>query len=320
MKEKILITGSAGFIGSYLCKSLIEDGNDVLGIDNLYDLDSNPLKKNRLEELEQKYSLNFKKIDICDYRILDKVFNEFKPNKVVHLAARTGIRVSSNYNIEYINSNVLGFTNIIELSRKFNIDGLIYASSSSVYGGSGELPFSTEDKINKPLSIYGATKIANELIAHSYYKMYELNSTGLRFFNVYGPKGRTDMAYYIFTDRIYNNKSVDLYNFGQMERDLTYIDDVIDGIKQSIIKNPNCEIFNLGTNRSISMKRLIEIIEQILDKKAIVNLCGENRGEMYQTLSDIDKTKKILNYKPKIDVEHGMQRFIDWYIRYSNDL
>ena len=315
--EKILVTGAAGFIGSHLCESLIQDGNEVLGLDNLCGQKQLHIKKYRLSNLVKLYSLSFKEVDICNIACLDKVFDEFRPNKVIHLAAKAGIRSSYENNLKFINSNIVGFANIIDLSAKHNVEGFIYASSSSVYGDNKKMPFSTEDCIVNPLSVYAATKISNEMIAKSYSNMYELNTTGLRFFNVYGPKGRPDMAYYIFTDKIYNNVPIFLHNFGNMDRDLTYIDDIINGIKLSISKNYQCEVFNLGNGKSENLQTMVKLIEKMLNKKAIIKLCDKDDCEMIRTCSDIDKTKRLLGYKPEIDIELGMKRFIEWYKNYN---
>ena len=266
-KEKVLITGCAGFIGMHLSKALLVDGLEVYGIDNLNDYYEVSLKKNRLNVLKEYNGFTFCKADIIDYETLKKIFEKFKPSKVVNLAAQAGVRYSLVNPHSYIQSNVLGFLNILECCRYFNVQGLIYASSSSVYGGNELVPFSENDLVDSPISIYAASKKSNELMAYTYNSLYDIRSTGLRFFTVYGPWGRPDMAMYIFTKKILNNEPIDVFNYGDMQRDFTYIEDIVNGVRLALNKNYKCEIFNLGNNRVENLKRVISHIEKELNKR-----------------------------------------------------
>ena len=259
--KKILVTGCAGFIGMHLCKKLLDDGFEVLGVDNLNDYYDVKLKKRRLSNLEKYKDFYFQKIDIINFKSLSDSFSQFKPRKVVHLAAQAGVRYSLENPHAYINSNILGFMNILECCKNYSIKGLIYASSSSVYGLNKKIPFSVNDTVNKPISIYAATKMSNELMAHTYSHLFGLHTTGLRFFTVYGPWGRPDMAIYLFADKISKNKKIEVYNNGDMKRDFTFIDDILSGIISSIKKNYKCEIFNLGNNIPVKLLDMVELIE-----------------------------------------------------------
>ena len=235
-KKQILVTGCAGFIGMHLCKSLLDDGYNVLGIDNLNKYYDPGLKRDRLKILEDYDLFSFLKLDITDLNELSHTFRNFNPSKVVNLAAQAGVRYSIENPHTYVDSNINGFMNILECSRKNNIKNLVYASSSSVYGGNTKVPFSEDDMVNKPISVYAVSKVTNELLAHTFHRLYGLKSTGLRFFTVYGPWGRPDMAMYIFVRKILNDEPIDVFNFGNMERDFTYIDDIIKGIRAAMIK------------------------------------------------------------------------------------
>ena len=268
LKEKILVTGCAGFIGMHLSKALLEQGYDVIGVDNLNDYYDVKLKLHRLEQLENNESFIFKKIDIVEIKNLDKVFKKYSPDKVVNLAAQAGVRYSLKNPNSYIQSNILGFMNVLECCRHNCVKGLIYASSSSVYGGNEKIPFSENDNVDKPVSIYAASKKANELMANSYSHLFNLNTTGLRFFTVYGPWGRPDMAIYIFTKKIIKNEPIEVFNNGNMMRDFTYIDDIISGIISSIENNYHCEVFNLGNNKSEDLMEVVKLIEKKINKKS----------------------------------------------------
>ena len=263
--SKILITGAAGFIGYHLCKSLLEDGYEVLGIDNLNDYYDTNLKQARLEQLKQFKSFTFNKVDIADRESLTKSFQSFNPQKIVNLAAQPGVRYSIENPYNYMDSNLVGFLNIIELCRNNKVKNFIYASSSSIYGANKKMPYSVDDRVNQPVSLYGATKRANELIAYSYSHLYDLCTTGLRYFTVYGPWYRPDMAMFIFTQKIIDGKPISVFNNGNMKRDFTYIDDIIRGTRSAIEKNYKCEIFNLGNSKSESLMELIDIIEKRLE-------------------------------------------------------
>ena len=314
--EKILVTGSSGFIGMHLCKNLLDDGYIVEGIDNMNDYYDPSLKEARLNLLSDYDNFNFNKIDISNLQDVEKVFYNFRPEKVVNLAAQAGVRYSLINPHAYIQSNIIGFTNIIEACRHYDVTGLIYASSSSVYGGNKKIPFSVNDRVDKPISIYAASKISNELIAHTYSHLYNLNTTGLRFFTVYGPWGRPDMAIYIFTDKISNGKKIQVFNHGEMQRDFTYIDDIVNGIRASIENNYSCEIFNLGNNRCENLMDMVSCIEKTLDKDADIEFIDIQPGDVPKTFADIDQAGNKLSYKPKISIEKGIPKFIEWYKAY----
>jgi len=316
MNNKILVTGAAGFIGYHLCESLLKDDIIICGVDNLNNYYDVNLKVERIKKLKCNKNFIFKKIDISINEQLSKVFNEFKPEKVINLAAQAGVRYSIDNPYVYANSNLVGFINIIELCRLNKIEGFIYASSSSVYGNNKSLPFSVLDRVDTPVSLYGATKRANELIAYSYSNLYNLNTTGLRFFTVYGPWGRPDMAYFSFTDKIYKRKTIEVFNKGEMYRDITYIDDIISGIKSSINKNYKFEIFNLGNGKSEKLMDMISLIEDELKIKAKIKLKGMQPGDMINTFSDNSHSKKKLNFKPTILMNEGLPLFINWYKNY----
>mgnify|MGYP001169516104 CR=1 FL=1 len=314
---KILVTGAAGFIGYHLCKSLLDDGYEVLGIDNLNDYYDPKLKLARLDQLVPYNNFTFQKIDIADRKSLTKSFIGFKPKKVVNLAAQAGVRYSIKNPYAYMDSNLVGFLNIIELCRHNDVEGLIYASSSSVYGGNKKIPFSVKDRVDKPIALYGATKRANELIAHSYSHLYSLHTTGLRYFTVYGPWGRPDMAMFIFTDRIMNDKPIPVFNNGKMKRDFTYIDDIIRGTRVALDNNYNCEIFNLGNNNSVDLMRMIGLIEKEIGKKAEIDFQPMQPGDVPESFADIEKSNEKLYFIPQISINEGIPKFIKWYIDYN---
>ena len=314
--NKILVTGSAGFIGYHLCKSLLNDNFDVLGIDNINDYYDVNLKKSRLNELRKNKNFIFEKINITNRESLSKLFKEFQPKIVVNLAAQAGVRYSIENPYAYMDSNLVGFLNIIELCRNNNVKNFIYASSSSVYGANKKSPFSESDRVDIPISFYGASKKANELIAYSYSHLYNLKSTGLRFFTVYGPWGRPDMAMFIFTKRILENRPIEVFNNGKMKRDFTYIDDIIIGIRSAIEKNYDYEIFNLGNNKSENLMDMISIIEKELGVKAIIEFKPLQPGDVIDTLSDIQHSIEKLNYHPSITIKEGIPLFINWYNSY----
>ena len=318
MANKILVTGATGFIGFHLSKSLLEDGYEVLGIDNLNEYYDPTLKHARLKQLKPYKNFKFEEIDIADRESLTKVFTNLKPNKVVNLAAQAGVRYSIENPYAYMDANLVGFLNIIELCRHNNVEGLIYASSSSVYGGNKKMPFSVEDRVNKPLALYGATKRANELIAFSYSHLYDLHTTGLRYFTVYGPWGRPDMAMFIFTKNILECKPIPVFNNGKMKRDFTFIDDIINGTKSAISNNYRCEIFNLGNNRSEQLMDMIALIEKELGVKANVNLLPMQAGDVSESHADIDYSFKKLGYQPSVSINKGIPLFIEWYKMFYN--
>ena len=312
-KNRILVTGSAGFIGYHLCKSLLDDDFEVLGIDNLNSYYDTKLKFARKEKLEKYKNFKFKKVDIADRESIKQSFKAFKPSKVVNLAAQAGVRYSIDNPYAYMDSNLVGFLNIIELCRHNNIEGLIYASSSSVYGENMKIPFDVKDRVDKPSALYAATKRANELIAYSYSNLYGLNSTGLRFFTVYGPWGRPDMAIFIFTKKILTDEPIPVFNNGDMKRDFTYIDDIILGTRSAIEKNYENEIFNLGNNKSENLIDMINLIEDELGKKAKINFLPMQPGDIKESFADINYSKKNLGFNPKTNLDEGIPMFIKWY-------
>jgi len=319
LESRILVTGSAGFIGYHLCKSLLNDGVIVQGIDNLNSYYDPTLKQARLDQLQSHTNFSFKKLDISISAELNKVFEDFKPQKVVNLAAQAGVRYSLENPQAYIESNVVGFMNILECCRHNDVEGLIYASSSSVYGGNEKIPFSIDDRVDRPISIYAATKKSNELMAHSYSHLFGLNTTGLRFFTVYGPWGRPDMAMYIFVDKISKGERISVFNHGKMERDFTYIDDIITGTRAAIEKNYPCEVFNLGNNNSEDLMEMVGLIESEIGKKAEIEFEGMQPGDVKRTFADIEYSKQKLNYTPTTKIVVGIPKFLEWYLTYSSN-
>ena len=313
IKEKLLVTGCAGFIGMHLCKVLLNDQYKILGIDNLNDYYDVNLKLKRLDILKKNKNFSFRKIDLLDLNSLQKVFDKFRPDKVVNLAAQAGVRYSLENPHTYIESNIMGFMNILECCRKYNLKGLIYASSSSVYGGNTKIPFSENDNVNNPVSIYAVSKLSNELMAHSYNKLFNLPSTGLRFFTVYGPWGRPDMAIYIFIDKILKGEKIRIFNYGEMKRDFTYIDDIISGIKAAIEKNYNLKIYNLGNNKSEKLLDVVDIIEKRIDKKAKIELEPIQLGDVENTFAEINMAREELGFNPSFNISKGINNFIDWF-------
>ena len=273
-------------------------------------------KLKRLSILQSNPSFIFVKTDISNKKVLEDVFKKHKPQKVVNLAAQAGVRYSLVNPHAYMESNILGFMNILECCRHNNVEGLIYASSSSVYGSNKKIPFSESDNVDSPISIYAASKKSNELMASSYNHLFGIRSTGLRFFTVYGPWGRPDMAMYIFASKILNNEPIQVFNHGNMKRDFTYIDDIINGILSSIENNHNCEIFNLGNNKYENLMDVVSLIESKIGKKAIIKFEVMQDGDVEKTHADIDKAKRKLGFKPITNVKDGIGHFIDWYLEY----
>ena len=315
--SRILVTGSAGFIGYHLSQSLLDDGFIVHGIDNINSYYDPILKQARLDQLQSHPNFSFKKLDISNSAELNKAFEDFKPQKVVNLAAQAGVRYSLENPQAYIESNVVGFMNILEFCRHHDVEGLIYASSSSVYGGNEKIPFSVDDRVDRPISIYAATKKSNELMAHSYSHLFGLHTTGLRYFTVYGPWGRPDMAMYIFADKISEGKPISVFNHGKMERDFTYIEDIITGTRAAIEKNYPCEVFNLGNNNSEDLMEMVGLIESEIGKKAGIQFEGMQPGDVKKTFADIEHSKQKLNYTPITKIAEGIPKFIDWFKKYN---
>jgi len=333
---KILVTGAAGFIGFHLVKAILSSGNEVVGIDNINDYYDVNLKYARLKEtginrdlisenkklikstLNKNYQ--FAKIDITDLKRLEELFEKEQFTHVVNLAAQAGVRYSLENPHAYIQSNVVGFVNILECCRNYKIKHLIYASSSSVYGANAKIPFSEEDLVDHPVSLYAATKKSNELMAHTYSHLYNLPTTGLRFFTVYGPFGRPDMAMFLFTDAIFNDKLIKVFNHGELYRDFTYIDDII-SVVIATITQPTDEkyaIFNIGNSKPEKLIDFIEAIEQCIGKNATKEMLPMQPGDVESTWADVRKLKEMYGYDPKVSIKEGVSRFIDWYKDYFN--
>lgn len=313
-----LITGAAGFIGFHTALKLLDAEIEVVGIDNLNDYYDPDLKKDRLKILKKNTGFSFYKTDVADYAAMKDIFRSHHFDKVCHLAAQAGVRYSLSHPFVYQNTNSLGFLNILELMRNCQVQNLVYASSSSIYGGIKELPFSEDVKINKPISLYAATKAANELYAHVYHHLYDLNTVGLRFFTVYGPWGRPDMALFLFTDAIMNNKPIKVFNYGKMERDFTYIDDIVSGITTSLerVEELGYENINLGCSDKVKLMDFIQTIEDKLGKTAKKQMLPIQPGDVEKTFADTSKAKKLLGYQPETKIKQGINRFINWYQDY----
>ncbi len=335
--SKYLVTGSAGFIGFHLCKKLLDSGSNVFGVDNINDYYDTNLKLARLNILKQFGNFSFHKLDIANLRDMEQLFfcqSQAPFDTVINLAAQPGVRYSLKNPHSYISSNIVGFTNILECCRHNKVKHLVFASSSSIYGLNDKIPFSVSDNVDHPVSLYGASKKANELMAHTYAHLYGLPCTGLRFFTVYGPWGRPDMAYFSFAEAILEERPIDVYNFGKMKRDFTYIDDIIEGIVRiiKIIPQPNPEwdrkhpdpsssyapykLYNIGNNSPIELIRFIELLEKNLGKTAIKNMLPMQQGDVPITFADIDNLINDIGFKPSTTIEEGIRRFVNWYREY----
>jgi len=333
-----LVTGAAGFIGHALCKRLVEAEFPVYGIDNINNYYDPNLKLDRLidlgidtaDDLDQAVisttcaNFSFQKLDITDSRNLLLLFEVEKFDIVVNLAAQAGVRYSIDNPETYIQSNLVGFANVLEACRQFNIEHLIYASSSSVYGNNNKVPFSVNDRVDKPISLYAATKKSNELMASSYSHLYDLQTTGLRFFTVYGPWGRPDMAIYKFTKAIFNKKKIEVYNYGDLSRDFTYVSDIVDGvlkvITQSLIHKSLNKIYNIGLGKPVSLMEFINTIQEAIGKEALIDYLPMQDGDVYRTYADISEMRKDYNYDPKFELAKGVRNFVEWYSQYHNKI
>ena len=333
---KILVTGAAGFIGFHTCLKLVSQGHDVYGIDNINDYYDPKLKFDRLNELgfnevESKLfknevqsakfnSLRFSRIDLVDHESIDNLFKQEQFEVVCNLAAQAGVRYSIENPKAYIDSNISGFLNILEGCRNHKVKHLVYASSSSVYGENKKVPFETTDNVDYPISLYAATKRSNELMAHTYGHLYGFKTTGLRFFTVYGPWGRPDMAYYLFAEAISNNKPIRVFNNGKMERDFTYIDDIVNGVTKIIEKNidsrEHYKIYNIGNNKTESLQDFIKTIEEAIGKKAIKEMHPMQQGDVPRTFADVDELIKDYKYSPSTNISSGIDTFIGWFNSY----
>jgi len=316
--EKIIVTGCAGFIGFHLSLRLLKMGYFVIGIDNINNYYDIKIKNDRLNILKDFENFVFYKEDIAIFDNVKKIFEEQKPDKVCNLAAQAGVRHSLTHPEDYIQSNIVGFFNMIELSKQFKIKNFVYASSSSVYGKNEKIPFSVEDRVDHPISLYAASKKSNELIAHTYSHLYKLPTTGLRFFTVYGPWGRPDMALFLFTKAILENRPIKVFNYGKMKRDFTYIDDIVNGVVAALEKAYLYEIFNLGNHRSVELLYFISLIEENLGRKASKELLPLQPGDVVESFADIEHSRQLLGFEPKVSIEQGVKNFINWYKEYYN--
>ncbi len=340
---KILVTGTAGFIGFHVAKYLLARGDEVIGLDSVNDYYDVTLKEARLAELEKQASgatsdesrttnrYKFLKLDLADQEGINRMFSEEKPERVIHLAAQAGVRYSLTHPHSYIQSNLVGFTNILEGCRHHGVEHLTYASSSSVYGANTKMPFSIHQNVDHPVSLYAASKKANELMAHTYSHLYRLPTTGLRFFTVYGPWGRPDMALFLFTKAILEGRPIDVFNHGKMRRDFTFIDDIVEGVVRTSdhVAEPNPDwsgddsdpgtssapyrIYNIGNNQPVELMRLIEVLEDNLGKKAEKNLLPMQPGDVPATYADVDDLMNDVGFKPATPIEEGVRRFVEWY-------
>ena len=331
---RVLITGVAGFIGFHLAKRLLARGDQVLGLDNLNDYYDVTLKEARLAQVKGQPGFRFYKLDLADREGIPRLFKEHEPEVVVNLAAQAGVRYSLHNPHAYIDSNLLGFTNILEGCRHFNIKHLVFASSSSVYGANTKMPFSVHDNVDHPVSLYGASKKANELMAHTYSHLYGLPATGLRFFTAYGPWGRPDMAYFVFTKAILAGRPINVFNHGKMRRDLTYIDDIVEGMVRVVDRpaEPNrtwsgdqpdpgssgapYKLYNIGNNQPVELLRFIEVLEDQLGVKAVKNMLPLQPGDVPETYADVDDLVRDVGFRPSTPIEVGIERFVTWYRSY----
>lgn len=312
---KILVTGSVGFIGFHVSRALLERGDSVIGIDNFNNYYDLRLKEDRNKILEKNKNYKLYRVDICDRDKIDKIFAQEKIDFICHLAAQAGARYSLDHPGEYVQNNVHGTVNIFELARTRKINNIVFASSSSVYGNN-PVPWSEAQAVDQPLNTYGASKRAIELLAYTYHHLYGINMTGLRYFTVYGPWGRPDMAYFKWADAITKSLPIDVYNNGQMKRDFTYIDDIAAGTLAAIDYPKPYEIYNLGNHHSEELGKLINLLEQGLGKKAQKNLLPMQAGDFLENFADIAKARKDLGFEPKTSLEQGIEKFIDWYREY----
>lgn len=331
---KVAVTGSAGFIGSAVSLYLLERGDNVLGIDNLNDYYDVNLKLSRLKRTQAYEKFTEAKINLEDKDAILNSISEFQPERVINLAAQAGVRYSIKNPYAYVNTNLVGFINILEACRHNKVEHLVYASSSSVYGANTKMPFSVHDNVDHPMSLYAATKKANELMAHTYSNLYQLPTTGLRFFTVYGPWGRPDMALFLFTKNILANKPIDVFNYGNHRRDFTYIDDIVKGVIHTLDKLPDpnpdwsgdnpdsatsfapYRLYNIGNNKPVELKHYIQVIEDCLGKKAQQNLLPLQAGDVPDTYADVKNLITDVAYKPNTSIEVGIINFVDWYREY----
>ena len=324
--KRYLITGGAGFIGFHLTKRLLSQGADVIGFDNLNDYYDVQLKEDRLQILQQMSAVDgngsyrFVKGDLADKETVMQLFAEYKPQIVINLAAQAGVRYSIDHPDSYIQSNIIGFYDILEACRHYPVEHLLFASSSSVYGGNTKIPFSTQDKVDEPVSLYAATKKSDELMAHCYSKLYGIPATGLRFFTVYGPMGRPDMAYFSFSQKIMHGETIKIFNNGDMMRDFTYVEDIVTGI-MNMLNNPPADngkgahykIYNIGNNSPEKLMYFVEILEKELGKTAQKEFLPMQPGDVYQTYADVSELTKDFGFKPSTSLQEGLAEFVKWF-------
>ncbi len=334
---KVLVTGAAGFIGFFTARKLLSRGDSVVGIDNLNDFYDVSLKQARLARIDQDSNFQFEQLDVANRSDVDKLFDQHKFDRVVHLAAQAGVRYSLENPYAYAESNLVGFLNILEAGRRSQIEHLIYASSSSVYGANSRMPFSIHDNVDHPVSLYGATKKANELMAHTYSALYKLPTTGLRFFTVYGPWGRPDMALFTFTRKILAGEPIPVFNYGKHKRDFTYVDDIVEGVVRVLdrVAQPDSDwtsdtpdpggsfapyrIYNIGNNQPVHLLRYIEVLEACLGRKAEKEMLPMQPGDIPNTCADVDDLKRDIGYHPSTPVEEGVAQFVEWYLDYYGE-
>ena len=335
---RVLVTGAAGFIGFHVCQKLLARGDQVIGLDNLNNYYDVTLKKDRLAQLQGNSAFSFHKLDLADREGMSQLFAQTKLDGVVHLAAQAGVRYSIKNPHAYIDSNLVGFVNVLEGCRHSGVKHLVFASSSSVYGSNTKIPFAVQDNVDHPISLYAASKKANELMAHSYSHLYNLPTTGLRFFTVYGPWGRPDMALFLFTKAILEGRPIDVFNYGKMQRDFTYIDDIVEGVVRVLdkIPEPNSnslesgntptstpskapyKIYNIGNNQPVELMHFIGVLENCLGIEAQKNLLPLQPGDVPVTYADVDDLVRDVGFRPNTPIEVGIKRFVSWYSSYYN--
>ena len=334
--KTIVLTGSSGFVGSHLAQKLLNLNYIVIGIDNINDYYDVDLKKNRMKRIQHDKNFIFEKVDLKNQTELFEIFKKYKPEIVINLAAQAGVRYSIENPYAYLDSNLTGFLNILEACRNYPVKHLLYASSSSVYGGNKVAPFSTNHNVDHPVSLYAATKKSNELMAHTYSHLYDIPTTGLRFFTVYGPWGRPDMAYFSFTKDILEGNPIKVFNHGKMERDFTYIDDIVEGIVKLIPrapeKNPDWDeskdelgasfapyrVYNIGNNQPVQLMKFINVLEEKIGKEANKQYMEMQPGDVMRTYADVSELERDIDFKPSTSIEDGLGKFVEWYKEYYN--
>jgi UDP-glucuronate 4-epimerase len=323
---RILVTGAAGFIGMHACERLLARGDEVFGIDDLNDYYEPRLKLARLDRLTKRPGWHFERLDIADRQATEHLFTRVRPHRVLHLAAQAGVRYSITNPHAYVSSNLVGFVNVLEGCRQHRVEHLVYASSSSVYGGNTKLPFAETDPVDHPVSLYAATKKANELMAHTYSHLYAMPTTGLRFFTVYGPWGRPDMAYYSFAKAITEGRPIQVFNHGQMARDFTYIDDIVEGVLRVMDRVPEAppggdapaKVFNIGNSAPVALLDFIAILERCLGRKADMHLLPMQPGDVHATFADVESLAEWVQFRPQTPIDAGLERFAAWFKAYHH--